>query len=357
MSEKRIARVVENMRRAGLPQIVVTSVPSVYYLTGVWVHDVGERMLAFYLNENGDSRLFLHRMFFASLKGYENVQMFGDDDDPVDLVASQARPGLLGVDKYWPSHFTLRLMEKRPDLRIAVGSGPVDAARMRKDGEELALLRESSRLNDEALERTIRGIREGMAERELGNLYIANAEALSPEGSAFEPNTSFGAESAELHHRNTQNRLTRGSSVLLDVGLLYGRYFSDSTRTVFFGEPTDEMKRVYDAVCCANRAGREAVRPGLPMCEFDRAARRVIEEAGYGRYFLHRTGHGIGLECHESPNNSAGDRTIAEPGMVFSVEPCVSLPGKFGVRIEDLVAVTEDGCETLNHVSRELRVL
>ncbi len=117
------------------------------------------------------------------------------------------------------------------------------------------------------------------------------------------------------------------------------------------------MKRVYDAVRRANRAGREAVRPGLPMCEFDRAARRVIEEAGYGRYFLHRTGHGIGLECHESPNNSAGDRTIAEPGMVFSVEPCVSLPGKFGVRIEDLVAVTEDGCETLNHLSQELRVL
>ena len=341
--QKRIARVIENMRRARIPQIVVTSVPSIYYLTGVWVHDVGERMLAFYLNENGDCRLILHQMFFASLGDYLNAETFTDDEDPVSRVAALAQPGKFGVDKFWASHFTVRLMQQRPDTQIVIGSGPVDEARMCKDEQEIALMRESSRRNDEALRRTIAGIYEGMTEKELGNLYIRSAEEVSPEGSGFDPNTSFGSESAELHHSNTQNRLKRGDNILLDVGLRYQRYFSDMTRMAFLGEPTDEMKRLYDMVRRANEAGRAAVRPGVPMCEFDHAARKVIEDAGYGKYFMTRTGHGIGLECHESPNNSASDRTIAKPGMCFSVEPSIALPGRFGIRVEDLVVVPEDG--------------
>ena len=129
------------------------------------------------------------------------------------------------------------------------------------------------------------------------------------------------------------------------------------TRTVFFGEPTDEMKKVYQIVEQANAAGRAAVRPGVPMKEFDRAARKVIEDAGYGEYFIHRTGHGIGLETHEHPDNSATSEIIAKPGMIFSVEPGIYLPGRFGVRVEDLIAVTETGGETLNHLTKELRVI
>ena len=138
---------------------------------------------------------------------------------------------------------------------------------------------------------------------------------------------------------------------------MYKRYCSDMTRTVFFGSADDEQKKVYDIVRRANEAGRAVVRPGVPMCEFDRAARKVIEDAGYGKYFIHRTGHGIGLEVHEHPDNSATSQIIAKPGMCFSVEPGIYLPGKFGVRIEDLVVVTEDGVETLNAMDHDLRIL
>ena len=151
--------------------------------------------------------------------------------------------------------------------------------------------------------------------------------------------------------------LKNGDSVILDVGLVLDDYCSDMTRTVFCGAPTDEQKRVYDLVLRANEAGRRAVRPGVPLKEIDRAARSVIEDAGYGAYFIHRTGHGIGLDVHEFPDVSASSEAVCAPGMVFSVEPGVYLPGRFGVRIEDLVAVTEDGGETLNVKSHEMKVI
>ena len=145
--------------------------------------------------------------------------------------------------------------------------------------------------------------------------------------------------------------------MIIDVGLAHNRYASDMTRTVFYKSVTEEQKKVYELVKAANEAGRKAVRPGVPMCEFDRAARKVIEDGGYGEYFIHRTGHGIGIEVHEHPDNSSACQVIAKPGMCFSVEPGIYLPGKFGVRIEDLVIVTEDGCETLNHFSHDLMII
>ena len=267
------------------------------------------------------------------------------------------RPGRLGVDKVWPSQFIIRLMEALPGLTPALGSAPVDEARMCKDAEEIARMRESSRMNDEALRRTLGQLREGMTELELQDAYLRNAKEVGGEGGSFTPITCFGANCAEPHHDNDGTRLKRGDSVILDVGLMHRRYASDMTRTAFFGFATDEQKRVYDVCRRANEAGRAAVRPGLPMCEFDRAARRVIEDAGYGKYFIHRTGHGIGLEVHEHPDNSSTSQTIARPGMCFSVEPGIYLPGSFGVRVEDLVVVTEDGCETLNALPRDLLIL
>ena len=344
------------MKGCGLEQILVSATPSVYYLTGRWIAP-GERMLALYLNADGDVVLFANRLFAQAPEAGMELVEFDDTEDPVALLAARVRPGRLGVDKVWPSQFTIRLMEALPGLTPALGSAPVDEARMCKDAEEIALMRESSRLNDEALRRTFGELREGMTELELQDAYLRNAKAVGGDGGSFTPITCFGANCAEPHHDNDATRLKMGDSVILDVGLMHRRYASDMTRTAFFGAVTDEQKRVYDVCRRANEAGRAAVRPGLPMCEFDRAARKVIEDAGYGRYFIHRTGHGIGLEVHEHPDNSSTSQTIARPGMCFSVEPGIYLPGSFGVRVEDLVVVTGDGCETLNALSRDLLVL
>ncbi len=145
--------------------------------------------------------------------------------------------------------------------------------------------------------------------------------------------------------------------MILDVGLNLDHALSDMTRTVFFGSATDEQKAVYEIVREANAAGKAKVAPGVPLSEIDRAARSVIERAGYGEHFLHRTGHGLGLEVHEPPDVSAASPYVAQPGMVFSVEPGVYLPGKFGVRVEDLVLVTGDGCECLNELDRDFLVV
>jgi len=356
MNQSRINRVIENMKACGLDQILVTATPSVYYLTGKWVSP-GERMLALYLNADGESTLFANRLF--ALSGSEGINLveFDDTEDPIAMLSPRVKSGNIGIDKVWPSQFTIRLMQAKPGITPVLGSAPVDDARMCKDAEEVALMRESSRMNDEALRRTLGMISEGMSELELMNIYLKNAQAVGGDGGAFHPITCFGPNCAEPHHDNDETRLKKGDSIILDVGLAHQRYCSDMTRTVFFGSITPEQQRVYDVCRRANEAGRAAVKPGLPMCEFDRAARSVIEDAGLGKYFIHRTGHGIGLEVHEHPDNSATSRIIAKPGMCFSVEPGIYLPGSFGVRIEDLVCVTETGCETLNELDHDLKVI
>ena len=346
MNTERIARVIENMRACGLRQIIVSCPASVCYLAGVWVEPF-ERMLALYLRDDGTMKLYANRLF--ALQGLTDVPMteYDDTDDCVDLVAADVRPGALGIDKTWPSHFTIRLMEKRPDIRPVLGSRPVDDARMIKDAEEIALMRISSQKNVTACRRTAEALREGMTENDGQALYKRFAAETGAAGSSFQPLVCFGANGAEPHHASDATRLRDGDAVILDVGLLWKRYCSDMTRTVLFGNAPDELRKVHGIVSAANRAGIAACRPGAPMKDFDRAARKVIEDAGYGKYFIHRTGHGIGLEEHEFPDCSATSEIIARPGMIFSIEPGIYLPGKFGVRVEDLVVITEDGCEVL----------
>ena len=356
MNRARIGRVLTLMQEENLPQIIVSSPTSIFYLTGKWIAP-GERMLALLVRDDGTVLLFANRLF--ALNGNVDVPLieFDDTDDCVAVLARDVRPGRVGIDKDWPSQFTIRLMEAREDVRPVLGSGPVDRARMCKDAEEIDKMRASSLLNDRVLERLMGELREGMTELEGAERYLAIAKELGATGPSFEPLICFGANCAEPHHASDDTRLRKGDAIICDVGLVLDDSCSDMTRTLFLGEPTDEMKKVYELVRAANEAGRAAVRPGVPMKEFDKAARSVIEAAGYGEYFIHRTGHSIGLEVHEKPDNSATDETIAQVGMTFSVEPGIYLPGKFGVRVEDLITVTENGGETLNQLGRQMRVI
>ena len=144
--------------------------------------------------------------------------------------------------------------------------------------------------------------------------------------------------------------------MVFDIYTPVQQYWCDMTRTVFYQTASEEQRRVYALVREANCAAEAAIRPGMQMCEIDAVARRVITKGGYGPQFTHRLGHGVGIDCHEPPDNSASDHTVARPGMVFSVEPGVYLPGKFGVRVEDLVLVTETGCEVLNKYTKEMQI-
>lgn len=353
MNRNRILRTVDQMRAAGMKQLIVSAPSSVFYYTGQWVHP-GERMLALLIRDSGDAVLYANRLFALSQVFSDSLTEYDDTDDCVRVLADGLSDGVLGIDKTWPSQFTLRLQEARPDIRMRVGSACVDAVRMIKDEDELSAMRESSLRNDDTIRAVIAALRAGMTEKEGAAAYVAESEKRGSSRPAFDPLICFGANCAEPHHMSDATPLRGGDAVIIDVGLTWREYCSDMTRTVCFGKVTDEMKRVYDLVKAANKAGRDAVRPGVKVSDVDRAARRVIEDGGYGKYFIHRLGHGIGLECHEFPDVSSACGQTELPGMVHSVEPGIYLPGKFGVRIEDLVAVTEDGCETLNHADREL---
>lgn len=355
MNTKRLESVISGMHELGISQLLVSSPASVFYLTGRWIQP-GERMLALLVRENGECCLYANRLF--ALRGNVEVPLveYDDTEDGVAVLAEDLSDGKIGIDRFWPSQFTIHLMDRRRGIIPVVGSAAVEGARLYKDEDEIRRMAESSRKNDETIEAVIAGLRPGMSETDGAERYAREAAARGATGMSFDPLICYGANCAEPHHSSDRvTRLSVGDSVIIDVGLVWQDYCSDMTRTVFLGEPTDEQKRVYEVVRRANEAGKAAVKPGVPVCEVDRAARRVIEEAGYGRFFIHRTGHGIGLECHEYPDISQTGTAICRPGMCFSVEPGIYLPGKFGVRIEDLVCVTEDGALVLNAVPRDLR--
>ena len=251
MNTSRISRVIENMRAAGLSQILVSNPASVYYFTGVWCEPF-ERMLALHIRDNGDVRLYANKMF--ALQGLTDVPMieYEDTDDCIAAVlAPDMAPGKLGIDKTWPSHFTIRLMQARPDIAPALGSQPVDDARMIKDAEELELMRISSRLNVQDCRRIGEALHEGVTEKEIQALYNKIALELGSEGPSFTPLICFGPNGAEPHHESDNTRLKDGDTVIMDVGLLWKRYCSDMTRTVQFGSVSDEQKRVYELVSAA----------------------------------------------------------------------------------------------------------
>lgn len=353
MNEERLRQTLANMRAAGLNCIVVSDPYSILYLTGRMIQP-GERMLALALFADGRACLFVNRLFPQASSDGVRVVLFDDTDDCVELLSRELPSGRVGIDKNWPSRFLIRLMEIRPEIRPILGSGPVDDARMIKNTADADRMRVSSQANDRTLGQLIRTIREGESERELAARYVEIGRSLGAAGASFEPLVCFGANGAEPHHTTDETRLKQGDMIILDVGLDVDGAASDMTRTVVLGRATDEQREVYEIVKAANDAGRAAAAPGTPLREIDRAARDVIEKAGYGEYFIHRTGHGIGMETHEPPDVSASSDTMAAPSMIFSVEPGIYLPGKFGVRIEDLVLITEDGCETLNRLPKEL---
>ena len=218
-------------------------------------------------------------------------------------------------------------------------------------------MRAASAANDAGMAQFKSLVHEGVTERAVAAQLEEIYQGLGAQGHSFSPIVSFGANAADPHHEPDGTRLKRGDTVLFDVGCRKDEYCSDMTRTFFFGEASDEQRHVYEVVRQANEAGKAAVRPGARFCDIDAAARKVIEDAGYGQYFTHRLGHQIGLDVHEPGDVSSVNEEQVAPGMCFSIEPGIYLPGRFGVRIEDLVIVTEDGCEVLNAYPRELSII
>jgi Xaa-Pro dipeptidase len=350
---ERLQRVTALMQEEGLDQLIVTSTPSVFYLTGLWI-EPHERMLALYLS-GGELTLFGNVLFAIDRDAVPFAcVLHSDNDNPVEQLAGVLKPGTIGVDKFWPSQFLLALLNLRPHVRPRAGSGPVDRARMYKDCAEIELMRHASAMNDRAVAFAIGQLKPGCTETETAAALAAEYYRLGADFPVGTLIVCFGPNAADPHHIPGTAVLRDRDCVIIDIFTSFDRYWCDMTRTVFLGPVSREEEEIYNLVCAAGDAALEVIKPGVPLRDIDAAARGVIAGAGYGDYFLHRLGHGIGLECHEPPDCSAASTALAEPGMVFSVEPGIYLPGKYGVRVEDLVLVTTDGCEVLNRYPRSL---
>lgn len=357
MYEQRVETVRQNLATRGLTQVLVCDPRSIQYLTGAYV-EPGERFLGLVAAGDGAPTLVLNELFAAPDGCACEVRSYSDTGDPLALMAELVDPGeVLGCDKNLAARFLLPLMERGAASGFVLASDAVDDARAHKDDAERAAMRAASATNDQAMARFRELVHEGVTEAEVaGQLEVIYRE-LGAQGHSFAPIVSFGANAADPHHEPDGTHLAAGDVVLFDVGCRQDEYCADMTRTFFFGEPTERQREVYECVRRANEAARTLVKPGVRFCDLDRAAREVIEEAGYGPYFTHRLGHQIGLDVHEPGDVSATHDAPVEPGMCFSIEPGIYLPGEFGVRIEDLVLVTEDGCEVLNDYPREITVL
>ncbi len=255
-------------------------------------------------------------------------------------------------------HMTVAEKKRLTDLlpsgyRLRSAPVVVERARMVKDSNELALIRAAVQLGAKLFDRALEILRPGIKETEVAAEMEYAARLAGAEAMSFPTIIASGKRSALPHGRATAQPIAAGGFVVCDFGVILAGYCSDQTRTVWVGAPSQDARQAYESVREAQQAAIAAVRPGITTGEVDEAARKVLRKAGLGRYFTHSTGHGVGLEIHESPRVAAGQKEVLRPGMVITVEPGVYFPGKWGVRIEDMVVVSENGGEVLTPTSKD----
>jgi Xaa-Pro dipeptidase len=363
----RIERLVEQMHGAGVDCVALVPGPNLAYLTGLRGH-LSERPTIAFFPATGQPALLVPG--FEAVKAEHvpqpidwEVFAYTDEEGPDSACAGACDFLELSDKRLAVEHLTMRVLELEMVRRDAPGVETVPAEsmlaelRMLKDADELAHMRRAVDIAEEALAQTLRQIHPGMTEQEIAAELKVNLLRGGSEGMPFEPLVQTGLNSASPHGATSSRQIESGELLLIDFGAVVGGYASDITRTFATGHLDPELAAVHKIVQEANAAGRTAAGPGVPCQEVDRAARRVIEEAGYGDYFVHRTGHGLGLEGHEPPYIVEGNALPLEVGMTFTVEPGIYLPGRGGVRVEDNVVITEYGYQSLTAFERSLQMV
>ena len=348
----RIERLTQELESAGVDAFFAWSPVSMSYLHG-FGEGGGERFITLAVRNEGDVRMICPGLSEtqAGRAGIRDVRSWRDGEDPLnhfkELIDDWSlATGMVAVDDEMPAQMLLRMQAAAPQAHFRTGSEILSKLMRVKEPQELAWMRKAAQIADQALGAGLEAIRPGVTELEVEDAL--NEEMRRLGGRPAFCIVAAGANGAEPHHLSDETVIQKGDVVVLDFGCTVAGYYSDITRMVAVGEASKEAREVHEIVLRAHRAARNAIRPGVTAESIDRAARQVIEDAGYGQQFMHRLGHGIGMRGHEEPNMVAGNIHLLEPGNCFSVEPGIYLPGKFGVRIENIVTVTEDGHESLN---------
>jgi len=353
-----ISRIQQKLIEKNLDAVIITDEKNQFYATGFAFTDgtvIVGREKAWLIT---DSRYIEAAENTAA--GCCTVQMFDRNISQRELVRaalSEAKANRIGAEEQKLSYAQYKALEEDLATALLPAQSIFSELRASKSEEELVYMREAQAISEKALEKVLGIIKPGMSEREVAAELVYHMLKYGSEGNSFDPIVVTGAKTSMPHGVPGDEIIQEGDFVTMDFGCIKHGYCSDMTRTIAIGKVSDEMKNVYDTVLRAQLAGISAARAGITGSEIDGAARAVIEQAGYGKYFGHGFGHSLGLDIHEPPNAGPSGSTLMPVGAVVSAEPGIYLPGRFGVRIEDVLILRADGCENITKAPKQLIIL
>ena len=362
MIEKRLQGLRQQQAAHGLDCVALMPGANLRYFTGLHL-SLYERPLVFFFPREGRPASLLPTLEAPQIEAHLtfDVELFtySDEEGHPPAFERVCRALNLAGKRLGVEFLNMRVLELKhleqcaPGCQMLDAGGMLSELRLIKGAEEIEQMRQAIRITEQALQEVADAIQPGRTDREIAaELKIAFLRA-GAHGMSFEPIVVVGPESASPHAVPSGRRIEPGDLIVIDCGVTYQGYAADIARTFAVGPIAPQLERVYEIVQEANAAGRAAVRPGVSAQDVDRITRQVITQAGYGEYFVHRTGHGLGLDIHEPPYIVEGNEELLQPGMTFTIEPGIYLPGQGGVRIEDDVLVTHQGAETLTTFPRD----
>ncbi len=345
-------RIEKLLKKLDVPGLIVVSLENIRYLTGF----TGDAALL-YVSRDGSFLITDYRFHGLVEEEVKDVEVVLTRKRYIEEVKKRLKGKEVGFESHRVSYKTYEEWKKLLKVELVPVDSPVEKLRVIKDKEEIELIRKACEIGDRVFQEILDYIKPGVSEKDIAIELEYRMRKLGGEGVSFPPIVASGPNSAIPHARATDKKIKEGELLILDFGTFYKGYASDMTRTVAIGKIDDEKRKIYEVVREAQKKAREEAKPGIKIKELDRIAREYIDDAGYGRYFTHSLGHGVGLCVHEDPHVSLKSKGKLKEGMVITIEPGIYLPGNAGVRIEDTVAITKDGVDILTSSTRELITL
>lgn len=364
MKNNKIEELSQRIKDEGIDAIIVGPSSDLEYLTGLHFHP-DERFIGLFVLSNGKSFYIIPELYYEEAReklGSEaRIYVWSDSEGFLSAICKArgeyeistmtvgVNDGIRAVD----------MLDMKGCLYVDFknGSSVLERMRLIKNKEERDFLRRASEIADRVVSEIIKYIRPGLLERDISQKIKELFIEFGGQGLSFEPIVASGPNTSRPHYNKDDRRIEEKDIIILDFGCRYNGFCSDISRTAFVGEPTEEQRKIFDIVVKANTEAENIIKPGISAGQVDLAARTVIREAGYGDCFLNRTGHGIGMAVHEGPYIKEGNKQVLEDGMSFSIEPGIYIAGRFGMRVEDIVLVTNKGREVLNKASKDIIIV
>ena len=351
---KRVQVFLDKMQEKELDGIIINNLKNVYYLTGFW----GSNGTVF-ISRDRQILVTDARYIIAAKQEVTGFEVFAERDELATIAKIAKDMGLsrIGFEDEISVSYYHRMQAAFEGLELIPQTQFVEALRMIKDETEIATIRKACSISDQAFHDALEFIKPGKTEIEIANFLDFRMRELGAAGLSFDTILASGINSSKPHAHPMHKPVELGEAITMDFGCLYEHYVSDMTRTIYLGHVSDEQAEIYNTVLKANQALIDQAKDGLGFRDFDKIPRDIIMEAGYGQYFTHGIGHGIGLDIHEEPYFSQTSTEVIKSGMVLTDEPGIYIEGKYGVRIEDDILITDTGCELLTLAPKELIVI